>query len=182
MGLRYEDLDEETRQFMIEEIEMDLVSDKIYRSSYLNQRAQGNWPDYLREAARTGSDDTLAARLRGSASFNSTTFRQLANGRTIQAKVPRNAAEVLAEGEFNRYYARGLSRKALTNGIPRLEVYRAKAVREPRPESEEKIGLLVDPNILLLDVRNSNGVETALGIPPGPGSGITVRIPKTKRE
>jgi hypothetical protein len=47
MGLRYEDLDEETRQFMVEEIEMDMSSDKIYRSPYLNQSAQGNWPDYL---------------------------------------------------------------------------------------------------------------------------------------
>ncbi|MGO4572221.1 hypothetical protein [Microvirga sp. 2TAF3] len=176
--MSYENLDAETRQFMVEEIDMDVGSDKIYLSSYLTQRAQGDWPDLLREAARSGSDDTLAAELRRSAAFNHTTQRQLANSRVIQAKVPHNAAEVLAESEFNRYYARGLSRKALANSIPRLEVYRAKPVKEPRPESEEKIGLLVDPDILLTDVRKSIGVETALGIPPGPGSGISVRIPK----
>jgi hypothetical protein len=65
----------------------------------------------------------------------------------------------------------------MEQGIARLEVYRAKSVAVPRPESEEKIGLLVDPKTILIDIRASNGVETALGIPPGPGSGITLRIP-----
>jgi hypothetical protein len=94
-------------------------------------------------------------------------------------RVPYNAAEVLAESEFNRYYVRGLCRRATVNGIPRLEVYRAKYVVEARPESQAKIGLLVDPEVVLIDVRSSTGVETALGIPPGPGSGISIRIPKS---
>lgn len=179
MGLRFEDLDDETRRFMVEEIEMDTASDKIYRSSYLGQRAQGNWPDYMKEAARSGSDDTLARQLRAPGMLNQMTQRTLATGRTISAKVPHNAADVLAESEFNRYYARGLSRRAMEAGIPRLQVYRAKPVMNPRAESEQKIGLLVDPETLLIDLRGSIGVETALGIPPGPGSGISVRIPKS---
>jgi hypothetical protein len=178
MGLRYEDLDDETRAFMVEEIEMDAKSDKIYRSSYLSQRAQGNWPDYITDAAKSGTDDTLASELRQSGNLNRTTTRRTPSGRTIQAQVPHNAHTVLAEGEFNRYYARGLSRKAIAKAIPRLEVYRAKDAMNPRPESEAKIGMLVDPETLLVDLRASIGVETALGIPPGPGSGITVRIPK----
>ena len=94
--------------------------------------------------------------------------------------MPFNAPEVLAEGEFNRYYCRALSRRAIDTNIPRLQVYRAKAVTTPRPESQRLIGLLVDPERLLDDIRKSSGVETALGIPPGPGSGITVRIPKDR--
>ncbi len=180
MGLRYEDLDDETRAFMVEEIEMDVASDTIYRSPYLSQRAQANWPDYIIEAAKSGSDDTLAMQLRQHGVLNLTTQRRTQNGRIIQAKIPSNAHTVLAESEFNRYYARGLSRKALANQLPRLEVYRAKAALNPRPESEAKIGLLVDPQTLLVDLRSSNGVEPALGIPPGPGSGITVRIPKVR--
>ncbi|MDP3258498.1 hypothetical protein [Bosea sp. (in: a-proteobacteria)] len=178
MGLRYEDLDDETRRFMVEEIEMDTASDKIYRSSYLGQRAQGNWPDYIREAALSGSDVSLASQLRAPGMLNQMTQRMLATGRTITAKVPHNAAEVLAESEFNRYYARGLSRRAIEAGVARLQVYRAKAVMSPRQESERMIGLLVDPGTLLIDLRGSIGVETALGIPPGPGSGISVRLPK----
>lgn len=178
MGLRYEDLDDETRRFMIEEIEMDMASDRIYLSSYLSQRAQGNWPELLMDAAKYGNDDTLTASVSGNGSFNATTTRVTKNGKSFTAKVPYNAAEVLSESEFNRYYCRGLSRRALEAGLLRLQVYRAKQVASPRPESEEKIGLLCDPSVLLIDIRSSSGVETALGIPPGPGSGITVRIPK----
>lgn len=91
-----------------------------------------------------------------------------------------NAAEVLAQSEFNRYFVRGLCRRAIATKIERLQVFRAKPVANPRAESEHKIGLLVDPEVVLIDVRKSQeyGVETALGIPPGPGSGITLRIKK----
>ena len=103
MGLRYESLDAETRAFMLEEIEMDIAAEGIYLSPYLTQRAQGDWPDFLREAVRSGSDDTLARQLRAARSLNTTTMRRTRSGYT-QAKVPHNAAEVMAEGEFNRFY------------------------------------------------------------------------------
>ena len=180
MGLKYENLDAETRRYMLEEIEHDERADKTYRSSYLTQQGQGNWTENLKEAAENGTDDSLAVKLKAQKAFNSTTTRKIPSGKIIQAKVPHNAAEVLAESEFNRYYTRGLCRRAIDSGIPRLQVYRAKQVENPREESERLIGLLVDPQTVLTDVRGSVGVETALGIPPGPGSGITVRIPKTK--
>jgi hypothetical protein len=180
MGLKYENLDIDTRKYMLEEIDMDIAADKIYLSSYLTQSGQGTWSDLLRAAAETGNDDSLMAGARGK--FNATTQRRKPKGVGYYvAKVPYNAAEVLAESEFNRYFVRGLSRRAIAEKILRLQVYRAKSVTEPRPESERKIGLLVDPAALLIDVRKAqeHGVETALGIPPGPGSGITVRIPKS---
>jgi hypothetical protein len=179
VGLRYEDLDNETRVFMLEEIEMDVRTEKVYRSSYLTQSGQGDFPDLMLAAAKGGSDDTLASSLKGK--FNHTTTRRKPKGfGYYTAAVPVNAAEVLAESEFNRYFVRGLCRRAITNGIERLQVFRAKAVAHPRPESEAKIGLSVLPEVVLIDVRKSQefGVDTALGIPPGPGSGITLRIPK----
>jgi hypothetical protein len=178
MGLKYQNLDDETRRFMIEEIDMDIALDKIYLSSYLSQRAQGNWGDMLRAAAQNGTDDTLAAALRTPGMLNATTSRRKPKGGgVVVAKVPYNAHETLAEGEFNRFFVRGLCRRALANGISRLLVYRAKVVAMPRPESEARIGQLVDPTAILTDLRVSQGVETALGIPPGPNSGVTLKIP-----
>jgi hypothetical protein len=169
MGLKYENLDEETRKFMIEEIEMDIASDAIYRSTYLSQRAQGNWPDMIRDAAASGSDDSLAAELRRPGVLNQTTQRRTPSGGVTTAKVPHNAHEVLAESEFNRYYVRGLCRRAIAAGLQRLLVYRAKAVANPRPESEARIGHLIDPEVVLIDVRKSIGVDTALGFPQAQG-------------
>lgn len=179
MGLNFEDLDAITRKFMLDEIRADIQADKVYRSSYLTQSGQGNWPDLVLAAATSGNDDSLAHSASGQ--FNSTTQRRKPKGfGYYTASVPVNAAQTLAESEFNRYFVRGLCLRALDQGIQRLEVYRAKPVMQPRAESESKIGLLVDPQTVLIDVRasQSDGVQTALGIPPGPGSGITIRIPK----
>ena len=177
MGLRYENLDDETRRYMIEEIDMDVQADTIYQSPWLSQIGQGRWPDMLRASAINGTDVTLADQLRGSGLINRTAQRKAPKGfGMVTYSVPVTAPETMAEGEFNRYFVRGLCRRAIANNIPRLEVYRAKAVVNPRPFSEEKIGLLIDPWTTLIDLRVSQGVETALGIPPGPNSGITVRI------
>jgi hypothetical protein len=163
---------------MVDEITMDEQRGKISLSVWLQQRAQGNWPDALRDAAKVGNDDTLAAFIQQAQMLVDRIQKQKPKGGYTFARLPHNAHQVLAEIEFNNYFCRGLSQYAIQSGIERLQVYRAKAVAQPRPESESKIGLLVDPNIILTDLRASVGFETALGIPPGPGTGITLRIPK----
>lgn len=57
-----------------------------------------------------------------------------------------------------------------------VEVYRAKAVQQPRPQSERLVGTTVDVHRLLRDLRTNVGVDTALGIPAGPNSGLSVRL------
>ena len=61
-------------------------------------------------------------------------------------------------------------------GSVTIEVYRAKEVTNPRSESERKIGTIVDPKKLLDDLRANPGVDTALGLPSGPNSGLSVKI------
>jgi len=92
------------------------------------------------------------------------------------AKIPVTAPDTLAEGEFNRFYARGLCARAIDNGIKEVVVYRGKEVQQPRAESQAMIGKKIDATVLLEDLRNSPGVEPALGLPPGPNSGLTVHL------
>ncbi len=99
---------------------------------------------------------------------------ELRKGKPV--KVPRNAHETLAEGEFNRFYIRGLCRRAIDEGLSALEVYRAKEVRDPRPESQNMIGKSLDPSQLLNDLRTQIGIDTVLGLPSGPNSGLSARI------
>ncbi len=89
----------------------------------------------------------------------------------------RNAHVVLAEGEFNRFYIRGLCARALAEGIDEVEVCRARTSALPRPLSEERIGKRLKAATLLEDLRKHAYVETALGVPGGANSGLSVRIP-----
>ncbi len=83
----------------------------------------------------------------------------------------------MAEGEFNRFYARGLCRRAIAEGIEALVVYRAKEVVNPRAESVALIGKSLPAKQLLEDLRAHIGTDTALGLPPGPNSGLSVKLP-----
>ena len=155
MGLRYENLDEETRRYMVEEIAKDLASRSIYLSNYLNPRGCDLWPRILREAAERGTDDTLADAIIHDRCLKERVERRKPKGGFTIAAVPRTAHETMGEGEFNRYYTRGLCRRAIEQGIDQLEVYRAKEVMQPRPDSQQKIGLRVDPRAILEDLRHS---------------------------
>jgi hypothetical protein len=178
VGLAYENLDDATRAFMLEEIEMDIAAGTIYVSSYLNDRGCATWPDLLRQAALGGTDDSLAQAIRNDDCLKTHVPRAKPKGGFTIAAVPYTAHETMGEGEFGRYYARGLCRRAIAEGVTGLEVYRAKGVAVPRPASEAKIGTIVDPKVILDDLRNTQGVEPALGLPPGPNSGLTLRIPR----
>jgi hypothetical protein len=105
------------------------------------------------------------------------TQRRKPKGGFTIVKVPVTAPAMLAEGEFNRFYARGLCLKAIKNGISDVVVYRGKQVQQPLPESEAMIGKKINAKALLDDLRKSQGVEPSLGIPPGPNSGITICLP-----
>jgi hypothetical protein len=59
-----------------------------------------------------------------------------------------------------------------------LLVYRAKAVMVPRADSQAMIGIMIDAKALLADLRIHQGVDTALGLPNGPNSGLSVRLPE----
>ena len=56
---------------------------------------------------------------------------------------------MLAEGEFNRFYIRGLCLRAIASGIVDLVIYRAKQVANPRSDSALKIGTTINAQALL---------------------------------
>ena len=172
MGLRYENLDATTRPLMLEEIERD--GDKIYISNYLNDEGRERWPEFLREAARNGTDNSLAEALRVGRCFKRQVVRRKPKGGFTMAAVPVTAAQTLAESQFNMYYMRALARRAI-DGKLALIVYRAKAVDNPRLESERMIDTQLDPAEVLRVLRDTHGVEPSIGIPL-PNTGLTVKL------
>ena len=174
MGLNLENLDE-VRDLMLEEFEMDLKAGKLYFSDRLREDCKETYIKLLKEAIKTGNDESLAKDILRHNCLKREVVKKTKSRKTIVAKVPENAHETLAEGEFNRYYIRGFCRKALSEGL-QVEVYRAKQVKNPRVKSQALIGKILDPEELLNDLRVNIGVNTASGVPGGPNSGLSVRL------
>lgn len=172
----FANLDAATRRHMLDEINRDIEGDTLYMSPRLSEVGQRDYPELLLHAAESGDADSLAAGLQISGRLN-ITETATRNGKTYSKRVPTNAHQTMAEGEFNRFYARGLCLRAAEDGIEEVIIYRAKDVTSPRPESEAMIGTAVGATRLLEDLRTSIGVEPALGIPPGPNSGLSIRLP-----
>lgn len=175
-GLNLINLDKSTRSFMLQEFETDLTSGKLYLSPRLTELGKSAYPELLRTALDRHDDAWLAKQLAVEGRLLSREKRKGSAGE-ITVKVPVTAPYTLAEGEFNRYYARGLCLRAIKEGTINLLIYRAKEVTSPRSESEALIGRSVSPQALLEDLRTHIGLETALGLPQGPNSGLSVRLP-----
>jgi hypothetical protein len=179
MPFNYENLDAITRQHMVKELNRDIASGAVYLSTRLTPEGRIQYPTLLRVAIETFDATWLARQLRDY--LRAIESRDLKSGEQSAARVPYNADETVAENEFNRYYIRGLCARAIDEGIDQVEVYRGKQVAHPHPESHTKIGQMISAQALLEDLRRSIGTDTALGIPSGPLSGLTVRLPDKAR-
>ncbi|MFM0607659.1 hypothetical protein PQR05_24320 [Paraburkholderia sediminicola] len=177
MALEYRHLDHVTRQLMLAEIANDIGTNQLYFSPRLSQLGIGGWAALLAEAARDNHDGWLALEIQRRRFLNAMEQRRHSNGNVTMAKVPVTAHETLAEGEFNRFYMRAICLRALeTNGQP--IVFRARFSRTPRPESERLIGQPFEPDALLAQLRAIPSTDQALGMPPGPNSGLSIHLPE----
>ena len=176
MALSLENLDSITREYMHSELESDISNGTVYFSPRLIESGHSQYVVALRKAIIDFDDPWLAEQIRLGSILKDREQRRTRNGTTM-AKVPATAPDTLAEGEFNRYYIRGLCLRAIADGIPELEIYRAKEVAIPRSDSQLLIGSKESVDILLRNARVMPGSEDALGLPHGPNSGLSVRLP-----
>jgi hypothetical protein len=176
LGIRYVNLDKVTRGLMIAEIE----AGPLYQSPRLNEDGLRRWPGLLKEAAQSHDDDWLAQELIALRLFKLREQYTPRNGRPTWRNINvESSAVMLAEGEFNRFYLRGLCLRAKQDGITHLKVYRGKQVSEPRPESQAKIGTLIEASTLLDVLRKEDFVsmeQSFFAIPSGPNSGLTAQL------
>lgn len=176
-AFHYENLDERTRSYMLQELEADRKQGLLYLSPRLNDEGRAAFPALLAEALHAHDGQWLAEQIREQGYLNPYEERHTMRGDIVQAQLPANAAEILAQDEFNRYYMRGVCLRALASGLEVVEVYRGRESAQPRPASQARIGESVDTQQLLEDLRAWPQKEPVLGIPTGFNSGLTVRLP-----
>jgi len=174
MKFNFENLNEITRELMISEINSDNEKERLYFSKRFNENGHKIYLSMLLDAVISGDEETLAISLKTNNCFAEKEARSGKNGITY-VKIPETANRTLAENEFNRFYIRSLALQAITSGQT-LTIYRARHSDNPRHESQIMIGVKILPDKLLTDLRNNIGVDTALGLPAGPNSGLSVKL------
>src|SRR5258706_16320348 len=177
MSLLLATLDDRTRRLMLDEMAWDIAQRRLTISPFLSGQGVRDYPDLLRLALESENDESLAEALVQQRRLLRSYTRRAASGSFQIVSVPKDAAKVVAEGEFNRYYIRALARRAIEDQLPALIVVRAKPVAKPRSKSEKLLETTLEPHELLEDLRTHPGQTPRLGVPAGPGSGLTVQLP-----
>ena len=166
---RFENLDETTRRYMLIEVEQAIKTSQLHLSQRFTPQGRERYPDLLREAVRTGNEDSLTTALQQC-------FAEREPYGTGTRRVPSTAARTFAEGEFNAFYMRGVCHRAIQEGCL-VEVYRAKEGASTRPVSKLVEGQQHEPRRALLLFRHSpSGQHRGTGMPAGSNSGLSLRL------
>jgi hypothetical protein len=119
--MRYDDLDEETRRWMLIEFREEEARSP-YRSPSLSAMGRVRFHAYMEQAVVQGGEDTLAKDLEPRALWSEYEPSPLGGVRRTE---PARAAHTLAHQEFNTWYVRGLCRRLLEEGEGLLQIYLA---------------------------------------------------------
>jgi hypothetical protein len=191
--MEYTNLDETTRRYMLMELEEDVREGRVILSRLLTNRGQGEFIDLLGEAMRHHDPYWLGSELRSGGRMH-IALEDADVQKLAPEELPVYEPDVLAEGEFNRYYVRGMCRRALDEGIEELRivkltkgpyasfVYKSGDLPQDEREREVDVADKVDPQWLLEKLRQDPEGEMDLGIPGEPGSGLTVEAPEWRKE
>jgi|SRR6478752_3348820 len=140
------DLDAATRHLMLEELEADITTGRIYKSRRALPGTEAIYFDAQRRAFASGVTTSLNRELATSGLFAA----KQSDGKTVNVAA---SAEALGDGQFVAYYTRAVCRRAIDEGRE-IEVYRGQATAEHRPESDALIGTRPDPATLLSVLRD----------------------------
>jgi hypothetical protein len=119
--MRYDDLDEETKLWMLVELREEEARGP-YRSPSLSAHGRERFREIMERGIARGKEDLLAKDLEPKELWSEYEPSPLGG---IRKTDPYRAAQVLAHQEFNTWYVRGLCRRLLEEGERLLQVYRA---------------------------------------------------------
>jgi hypothetical protein len=173
MPLHYENLDPITRRFALEELQRDIDNETFHASDRLRPEAVGEYKRLLNEAIRYYDDRWLEERAEDLVVEHES--RRTRSG-VIEARVPSMAVRMLTEGDFNRYYMRGVCLRAIDEERGVVEVYRARLSLEARPESAELEGRRVSPGEVLSWLRGEPSEDAGASRLGRVNSGLSVRL------
>ena len=175
----FEELDEITRKWMLEEFQKEERSGTPYRSRRLSPSGLEAFAKEMEKAIREGNEETLARALSNPAYWQPSEPSQR-RGKIYRKKIsPLKATQSLAYTEFNTWYVRGFARRLIEEGEEYCQVYRAAPAWQPREECLEHEGKIYKVKEIYDGHRARYwpppGYPNALSIPVGPYCHHTIR-------
>jgi hypothetical protein len=180
MGLNYTHLNESTRRFMLGEFEQG----GHYISPRLNEAGRARWLGLLKDALQYHTDVWLERELIRRNCFQATELlKSSMGGKTVTRALNKEyCAKALAEGEYNRFYLRGLCHAAKARDYSHLIVVRGKIVPGLSADAQKTVGSAVGVESLLTILRKNNYMKIDLALGSAPGLGLpallTARLPQ----
>lgn len=177
MSLNYTQLTETTRRFMMQEFDQG----GHYISPRLNETGRLRWIGLLKDALQYHTDVWLERELIRRTCLTATEYLRSNTGKTITRAVNREQiAKILAEGEYNRFYLRGLCLAAQARGCSHLIVTQGRLIPTMPDAVKKVIGKAVEAPALLEILRNNSykAIDTALGASEGANmAALSARLP-----
>ncbi|MDW5562149.1 MAG: hypothetical protein SA339_02900 [Methanomassiliicoccus sp.] len=173
--MRYEELDGETRRWMLAELTAEENGDHPYRSPSLSAEGRERFGPLMKEAVIRGTEDSLAEALIAKelwAEFEPSPFGG------VRRTEPARAARTLARTEFNTWYVRGLCRRLMEEGEIYCQVYRAAPADAPGDLCEPFQGMVLEIGYLYNGHRIKywpKPNDRAFSVPCGPQCRHSVR-------
>lgn len=177
MPLELVNLDDHTRRCMLAELDRDVGKGGLYLSPQLSDRGRSDYEGLLRAALRCGTDASLADDLARDARVIPIRRWQKPGEEPPTECLESATSATLAEREFHRFYARGLCRRAIAEGVVTLVIYRAGPPAAGRANSDAMVGVRIDAASLLEDLRGVPGSTPPRGLPACSDARLTVRLP-----
>jgi hypothetical protein len=172
MAMRFEELDEKTRTYMLREFEAEEASGKPYRGQNLSMQGLEVFPRFMREAIVQGNEQTLTSALNNPQYWH--TYKK--SGKPVK---PEDEAERLGLTEFNTWYVRGLSKRLMDEGVKECQAYRAALPKHQPSRCPLQEGQIYPLDLVYKGHRAKYwpppGNLAAFSIPDGPNCHHTIR-------
>ena len=178
MTMNFEELDSTTRRHMSQEFEVEIASENPYFGRNLSPEGCAAFPDLMREAINTSSEEALGVALNRPELWNElATYERSGILRKRRINV-RQASERLALTEFNTWYVRGLAKRLMDEGVIHCQAHRA---AQPKWEPAD-CAAHEDQIFVVQEIYEGHRARywpvanpTAVSIPFGPSCHHTIR-------
>lgn len=179
MAMRYEELDDITRQHMLSEFEVEQRSATPYRSRALSAEGHAAFPGLLRRAIEAGNEQSLFASLNDARYWEPMEQYERNGVVRDRRRNIRQAAERLALTEFSTWYVRGLAARLLAEGVENCQVYRGAQPKWEPGDCARHEGVIVAVRAVYDGHRArywpEPGNPDAFSIPSGPSCHHAIR-------